>query len=114
MDHIILIAQQIAKEGKTPNTALIKARAPKQTPLPSIIQGLKLWQSDPTKQISLPIESASADPITQQMKGNIEEIIERKIAQAIRPLKEEINILKATMTELKNNIEHTQQTAVEE
>jgi len=114
MDHIILIAQEIAKEGKTPNTALIKARAPKQTPLPSIIEGLRLWQSDPTKQISLPIESTSTGAITQQMKGNIEEIIERKIAQAITPLQEEINILKITITGLKKNIEHIQKTAVEE
>ena len=53
MDKIILIAQQIAQEGKTPNTAMIKARLPKNIPLPAIIQGLKLWQDNPNKEIEL-------------------------------------------------------------
>jgi hypothetical protein len=104
MDRIILIAQQLAKEGKTPNTALIKARLPKNTPLPAIIQGLKLWQEDPNKQINLPTEPALTGATAAQIQGSIDEIINSKIVQAIAPLKEEIMLLKAEIETLKDSM----------
>jgi hypothetical protein len=104
MDRIILIAQQLAKEGKTPNTALIKARLPKNTPLPAIIQGLKLWQDDPNKQINTPTEPALTGATNEQVVGSIDEIINSKIAQAISPLQAEITLLKAQIETLTNSI----------
>ena len=104
MDRIILIAQQLAKEGKTPNTALIKARLPKNTPLPAIIQGLKLWQDEPNKQINTPTEPTLTGATAQQIQGSIDEIINSKITQAITPLKEEIMRLKAQIETLKNSM----------
>ena len=100
MERIILIAQQLVKEGKTPNTASIKARLPKNTPLPMIIQGLKMWQSDPNKKIATPTELALTTS-SKQVSGSIDEIIESKIAQAIAPLKAEIDSLKAALATLK-------------
>lgn len=97
MDHIILVAQQLAKEGKTPNTALIKSRLPKNTPLPAIIQGLKLWQENPKKPINVPTEPALTNAGGQQINGSIDEIIDSKITQAIAPLKAEINTLKTKL-----------------
>ena len=107
MDRIILVAQQLAKEGKIPNTALIKARLPKNTPLPAIIQGLKLWQENPNKQIDTPTEPALTGATMQQMTGSIDEMINLKIAQAITPLAVEINELKNQLIILKNSINNT-------
>lgn len=103
MDHIILVAQQLAKEGKKPNTATIKARLPKNTPLPSIIQALKLWQSDPHKEIKLAIDtSEAATPETNN--SDIDELIEHKIAQAIAPLKAQIIALNEQLNSLKEQL----------
>lgn len=107
MDRIILVAQQLAKEGKIPNTALIKARLPKNTPLPAIIQGLKLWQENPNKQIDTPTEPALTGATMQQMTGSIDEMINHKITQAITPLTAEINELKKQLITLKNSINTT-------
>lgn len=103
MDRIILVAQQLIKEGKTPNTALIKARLPKNIPLPHIIQGLKLWQENPNKQVNIPTEPSLTTAATSQEMGSIDEIINSKIALAIVPLKKEINELKAQIDVLKKN-----------
>lgn len=108
MDRIILVAQQLAKEGKIPNTALIKARLPKNTPLPAIIQGLKLWQDNPNKQINIPTEPSLMGATSQQISGSIDEIIGSKIAQAIAPLKEEIVALKAHIETLETTINRLQ------
>ncbi|WP_413692616.1 hypothetical protein [Psychromonas sp. KJ10-2] len=104
MDRIILIAQQLIKEGKTPTTSLIKARLPKNTPLPAIIQGLKMWQDNPNKIIEAPTEPALTSSASQSVSGSIDEQIDSRIAQAIAPLKEEINTLKMQVKTLQTKI----------
>ena len=114
MDRIILIAQQIAKEGKTPNTAMIKARLPKNVPLPSIIQGLKLWKDNPNKEIigatepaliaNAKTEIGSFDTLLEMiLDAKIETKIEIKIQSLITPLKDEIEQLKAELKALKES-----------
>jgi hypothetical protein len=104
MDKIILIAQQIAKEGKTPNTAMIKARLPRNVPLPTIIQGLKLWQENPEKEIIAIKESISTENTKIEM-GSFDALLERKIEAKIQslitPLRDEIKQLKAELKTLK-------------
>lgn len=102
MDRIILIAQQIAKEGKTPNTATIKARLPKNVPLPTIIQGLKMWQDNPNKQIDTPTELAFNNNAGTEV-GSFDQLINMKIEQQLAPLKEQIEQLKAELETLKEN-----------
>jgi len=102
MDRIILIAQQIAKEGKTPNTAMIKARLPKNVPLPAIIQGLKLWQDNPNKEINVPTEPALTENTKTEI-GSIDLLIEAKINALLAPLKDEITQLKAEVKKLKES-----------
>lgn len=102
MDRIILIAQQIAKEGKTPNTAMLKARLPKNVPLPAIIQGLKLWQDNPNKEIDTPTEPALiANAKTES--GSFDILLESKIAEMLRPLEDEIKQLKTELNALKES-----------
>lgn len=104
MDRIILIAQQLAKEGKTPNTAMIKARLPKNIPLPAIIQGLKLWQENPTKEIigaTEPALIANTKPENSSFDALLEAKIEILLHNAMAPLKNEIEQLKAELKALK-------------
>ncbi|PKG38599.1 hypothetical protein [Psychromonas sp. Urea-02u-13] len=107
MDRIILIAQQIAKEGKTPNTAMLKARLPKNVPLPTIIQGLKLWQDNPNKEINTPTEPALIANEKVEM-GSFDKLIaatiDTKIETLIAPLKDEIQQLKADLKALNTEL----------
>ncbi|MCP4321785.1 MAG: hypothetical protein GY787_08025 [Alteromonadales bacterium] len=102
MDRIILIAQQIAKEGKTPNTAMVKARLPKNVPLPTIIQGLKLWQENPNKEIETATEPALIAN-TKSESGSFDILLEAKIKEMLTPLKDEIEQLKAELKLLKES-----------
>ncbi|MFT7052982.1 MAG: hypothetical protein ACJAU1_000533 [Psychromonas sp.] len=102
MDSIILIAQQIAKEGKQPNTALIKARLPKNVPLPAIIQGLKMWMNDPDKVIKMPAEVAASE--TLHSSTTIDTLIDTKINQATAPLIKQIELLSKQLVDLKKQL----------
>lgn len=98
MDRIILIAQQIAKEGKQPNTALIKARLPKNVPLPVIIQGLKIWMNDPDKVVNIPAEVSASENLANNT--NIDTLIDTKINQAIEPLIKQVELLTQQLIDL--------------
>ncbi|ABM02674.1 conserved hypothetical protein [Psychromonas ingrahamii 37] len=102
MDSIILIAQQIAKEGKQPNTALIKARLPKNVPLPTIIQGLKMWINDPHKVINIPTEVTASENLDSNT--TIETLIDTKINQAIAPLIKQVELLTKQLVDLKKQL----------
>ncbi|AGH81846.1 hypothetical protein PCNPT3_09540 [Psychromonas sp. CNPT3] len=91
MHQIIAIAQQLSKEGKTPNTALIKARLPKNTPLPLIIEGLRSWRGDPHQKVI--IEPLKEAPSTAQ-KDNLNTLIAQQIKVQLAPLITQINELK--------------------
>jgi len=102
MDQIILIAQQIAKEGKQPNTALIKARLPKNVPLPAIIRGLKMWMNDPDKVINIPTEVAASE--NSDGSTSIDILIDTKINQAITPLIKQIELLTKQIFDLEKQL----------
>lgn len=102
MEQIIAIAQALAKQGKTPNTALIKARLPKNTPLPMIIAGLKKWQENPQQVISSVTEANAVQPqITEQ--ASIEQLIAQQIEQALLPLQDQISALQKQVTALQKS-----------
>ncbi|MFT6927608.1 MAG: hypothetical protein ACJAZP_003245 [Psychromonas sp.] len=103
MDRIILIAQQIAKEGKQPNTALIKARLPKDVPLPVIIRGLKMWMNDPDKVVNIPAEIAAAENL--QSNTTIDTLIDTKINQAITPLLKQVELLTKQLVDLQKQLQ---------
>lgn len=103
MESIILIAQQISSEGKVPSTALIKARLPNHLALPTIIQGLKMWQKNPQQVINMPIDSALS-AISNAKEGSVEAQLEAKIAQAIAPLEAQIQALQIAMQALQKQI----------
>lgn len=104
MDRIILIAQQLSKEGKVPNTALIKARLPKNVPLPMIIQGLKMWKENPNKEINIPTEPALTAYAGSESAGSFDALLDAKIKQALAPLAAQINALKKEISDLKQQL----------
>lgn len=94
MEKVILIAEQLSKEGVVPNTALIKARLASKVPLPVIIQGLKMWKENPQQAIGYPANEATENKT----------LLDSKIAQAIAPLKTEIALLRDELQELKKQL----------
>lgn len=104
MDRIILIAQQLSKEGKVPTTALLKARLPKNVPLPTIIQGLKMWKDNPQKEIDIPTEPALTACAGSENSGSFDALLDARIKQALTPLISQINELKSEITELQKQL----------
>ena len=100
MQQILLIAQQLSKQGKVPNVAMIKARLPKNVPLPVIIEGLKMWQKNP-QQVLNEANTEPQEASSQAMLNNeLETLLEQKIEQALAPLRDEIKRLKIALTQL--------------
>ena len=52
ISDLINICQVLKNEGKEPSIALIKARADKNTPMPTLISGLQQWRSNPDAQLN--------------------------------------------------------------
>ena len=112
MEQIILVAQKLAKEGKTPTTALVKSRLPKNTPLAAIIQGLKLWKASPEQEVSAPIKQnePSNEPATESsFDAMINALVESKITATTAPLLENINQLNAEIARLKLDVSQLQE-----
>ena len=113
MEHIILVAQQISNEGKTPTTALVKSRLPKNTPLAEIMQGVKLWKANPQQIIEIPNEETQPASLAPLENGSVDALINQlidnklneKIADIISPLKIQITALQKEIEQLKNKIE---------
>ena len=104
MDHIILLAQQISQEGKVPSIALLKARLPKNVPLPSIIQGLKLWKENPQKAVTVPAEADINESIENKHNTSFDALIDTKIKLALTPLIVEIDTLKNQIANLQKQL----------
>ena len=104
MDSIILVAQQLSKEGKVPTTALIKARLPKDVPLPVIIQGLKEWKENPHKEISIATEPARTTCADSENSGSFDALLDARIKQALTPLVAQIDELKTEIAALQKQL----------
>ena len=108
MEQIILVAQKIAKEGKTPTTALVKSRLPKNTPLAAIIQGLKLWKESPEQEVSEPLKEKPVSndnlPVTGSIDSLVNDLIESKLNAITEPLNQQIANLNQQLTELKQEV----------
>lgn len=101
LDLVVKTAQTLKQAGKTPNTAMLKAKLPKNISLPDIIAGLKQYQDNPKQKITLPENSlTTSEPA---VTGSIDKLIEAQIKQAIAPLAAEIKALKAQIQQLTNN-----------
>ena len=99
-DEISIIANKLANDGKTPSVALIKSQLKQSTPLPKIIAALKNWTHDP-KFIQTAQQDLSTHVPTKQKPNNAE--IDLLIANALKPLQQEIKELKQQVKKLLEN-----------
>lgn len=100
-DEILILANQIANNGKKPTVAAIKAKLSTPVPLPELISTLKTWQHDPsfiafpeTKQIN--IENSKDN------KPFGDSSFEHELQNELAIMKKEILELKTLVKELIN------------
>ena len=104
MDNIILIAQQLSLQGKTPTTALLKAHLPKDVSLPMIIQGLKMWRENPHKDIDISTKTSIAKEANNENSPSFDTLLDDQINQALNPLIAQINELKIEIADLRHQL----------
>lgn len=84
--ELITICQQLLKAGKTVSVGMVKARAPKSTPLPDIVQAVKYCKSkaaavlemEAPEVVNEPSDQASSDKdLIATMATKIAELEER-------------------------------------
>ena len=91
-DEILIIANQLANQGKKPSVALIKTKMSQPVTLPQLISVLKSWQHDPEFIHAIPKNEPNEDQKNKQPKEELE--LSQLIAKAITPLEKEISELK--------------------
>jgi len=98
-EEILIIANQLANEGRKPSVALVKTKLSQAVPLPELIRVLKNWQHQPE------YVTAKSTTVTRNKKAQIkgENEVQKLIEQAIAPLKLEIAELKAQIAQLIEN-----------
>jgi hypothetical protein len=97
-DEIIIIANQLANQGKKPSVALVKTRLRKPAPLPTIISILRNWKHDP-KLVEISTESNDVETEKKHLTS-ISSEIEKAIKHALQPIEAELEELRALVNEL--------------
>lgn len=97
-DEIIIIANQLANQGKKPTVALVKTRLKISAPLPTIISVLRNWKHDP-KLIEMTVESNNVEAKKNHLTS-ISAEIEKAISVALQPIQAELLELRALVREL--------------
>jgi hypothetical protein len=93
-DEILIIANQLANQGKKPTVALVKSKLTSAFPLPTIIKVLKSWHHQPEFiQFKEPNAVKSALTIKKQKVDEIELIVEN----ALTPIKAELDDIKSQL-----------------
>ena len=93
-DEILIIANQLANQGKQPTVALIKSRLATSFPLPTIIKVLKSWQHDP-EFINISNQQTSEKELLTTVKETQE--IKLIIEEALLPIKAELDDIKSQL-----------------
>ena len=98
-EQIINIANQLANQGKKPTVALIKTQLTSPAPLPVIINTLKNWRHEPDKVVDI-IKNTELESLAETP---LELMINNAVKQAIAPLQQELDELKALIKTLKKS-----------
>lgn len=93
MDEIFRIANQLAANGQTPTTALVKARLHQPVPMATLISAIQRWKQDPQAYQSLGMpgqaENTSAENTAAE---NTEPSLER-LQQQVEQLQQQVIML---------------------
>ena len=103
-EEILVIANELANEGKKPSVALIKTRLTQTIPLPTIISVLKNWQHQPDYSASTLTTNKKSKTKDETIDNLIISKTELKqaIQQAIAPLKQELHEIKQLLKQAPN------------
>ncbi len=93
-DEILIIANQLANQGKKPTVALVKSKLTNTVPLPTIIKVLKSWQHQP-EFISINELTTHETALTAK-KHEVDEI-ELIVEKALIPIKAELDNIKSQL-----------------
>lgn len=89
LQSLLQICAQLHQAGKTPNTALVRAKAPRGTPLPAVVSAVQQWKSHGADVvIEAPVTPTTLEVTLEQRVTTLE-------AQVAELLKE-IEVLKAS------------------
>lgn len=102
-EQILIIANQLANQGKKPTVALIKAKLIGPVSLPVIISTLKSWQHDPLYIMSADIAApASAPLLPTRLDSDTLAQISVALEQALSPLRQQLTDIQQQLNELKS------------
>jgi len=93
-DEILIIANQLANQGKKPTVALLKSRLTTSFPLPMIIKVLKSWQHDP-EFISISNQQTCEKALLPAVDESQE--IKLIIENSLMPIKAELEDIKSQL-----------------
>jgi len=93
-DEILIIANQLANQGKKPTVALVKSRLTNPFPLPTIIKVLKSWHHQPEFVAINELNICEQTSITEK-----EEVQEIRIVveKALKPIKAELDDIRSQL-----------------
>ncbi len=88
MDEIFRIANQLAANGQTPSTALVKARLHQPVPMATLITAIQRWkqnpeaykslgfpgQTEPTAAEAVPLQEESAADRLEMLQHQVDEL----------------------------------------
>lgn len=85
MDDIFRIANQLAANGQTPTTALVKSRLRQPVPMATLISAIQRWKQDPEayKSLGLPVTNSDEQSVEKQpaTPENQLETLQRQVEQ---------------------------------
>ena len=85
MDDIFRIANQLAANGQTPTTALVKSRLRQPVPMATLISAIQRWKQDPEayKLLGLPGTNSDEQNVEKQPETpeNQLETLQRQVEQ---------------------------------
>lgn len=98
-EKIIVLANQIANDGKKPTVALIKAKLANPTPLPQIISVLKSWNHDPDN--SVLTEQELLPKVNNSSESSQKNVVTLALLnETLAPIKKELAEIKSLLQAL--------------
>lgn len=87
--NLLIICQNLAKQGKTPSVALLKAKAPKNFHLSELVSAVQHWKANP----ELALQEVDEKVDTTQSNQVIEEMSKAELTQRVLQLEERLTML---------------------
>lgn len=100
VEKIIIVANQLANQGKKPSIALIKSKLASPVPLPQIISTLRSWSHDPENCVLK--EESTENNKTDQINDikELDNVALNDLNNALAPIHKELAEIKEILKKL--------------